>query len=147
MRSLAASVVALLLLASTSQVAAQPASRAAGSWIGTLQVGPAQLRIVFNITTDSSGALSATLDSPDQGATGIPVSSVLLTGDSLKLGVLAVSGGFVGRMEAGDTAITGTWMQGGMSLPPSQADDEATRNLEATDARASLSIPGGGCVI
>ena len=33
------------------------------------------------------------------------------------LGVLAVGGGYVGRLEAGDTTITGTWMQGGMSLP------------------------------
>jgi hypothetical protein len=117
MSSRAASVVALLLCVSPFQLAAQPVSRAAGSWIGTLQVGPAQLRIVFNITADSAGDLSATLDSPDQGATGIPVSSVTLTGDSLKLGVLAVSGGYAGRMETGDTAITGTWMQGGMSLP------------------------------
>jgi pimeloyl-ACP methyl ester carboxylesterase len=88
-----------------------------GSWIGTLQIGPSQLRIVFNIKADSAGAMSATLDSPDQGATGIPVSGVVLKGDSLMLGVLAVGGEYAGRLEAGDTTITGTWRQGGMSLP------------------------------
>ena len=117
MRSRAALVFALCLLASAHPLVAQPASRIAGSWIGTLQIGQAQLRIVFNVAADSAGTLSATLDSPDQGATGIPVSGVVLTGDSLKLGVLSIGGGYAGRMEAGDTAITGTWMQSGMSLP------------------------------
>ena len=43
-----------------------------GSWLGTLQTGGVELRIVFHISQDSVGVLTATLDSPDQGATGIP---------------------------------------------------------------------------
>ena len=128
MRSPAAVMVALLLCATSSGAYApaspltpqdrkQPGQRIVGSWIGTLQIGPSQLRIVFNIEADSAGALSATLDSPDQGAKGIPVSGVVLNGDSLMLGVLAVGGGYAGRLEAGDTTVTGTWRQGGMSLP------------------------------
>lgn len=117
MRSRVASVVVLLVLLSAVRVVAQQASRVAGSWIGTLQAGPTPLRIVFNIAADSAGALSATLDSPDQGASGIPVSSVALRGDSLRLGVLSIGGGYTGRMVAGDTTISGTWMQGGVSLP------------------------------
>ncbi len=128
MRSPAAVMVALLLCASSCeacalaspsaiQAAPVPGRRVIGSWIGTLQIGPSQLRIVFNIKADSAGAMSATLDSPDQGATGIPVSGVVLKGDSLMLGVLAIGGGYAGRLEAGDTTITGTWKQGGMSLP------------------------------
>jgi len=118
-------VVALLVLANplafmpahATPLAAQSGSRVAGSWIGALQIGPAQLRIVFHITADSAGTLAATLDSPDQGATGIPVSSVLLKGDSLWLAVIAIGGGYAGYVEPGDTGIAGTWMQGGMSLP------------------------------
>lgn len=128
MKSRAAVIVAMLLCASPCEngaLASPPATQAfhaagrrvAGSWIGTLQIGPAQLRIVFNIKADSAGALSATLDSPDQGATGIPVSSVVLKGDSLMLGVLAVGGRYAGHLEAGDTTIAGTWQQGGTSLP------------------------------
>ena len=112
-----AAALILFLLASAIPVLSETPSRASGSWIGTLQVGSARLRIVFNVTADSAGTLWATLDSPDQGATGIPVSSAVLTGDSLKLAVLAVAGGYAGRIQAGDTVITGTWTQGGLSLP------------------------------
>jgi hypothetical protein len=128
MRSPSTVIIALLLCASLSEACAlaspsairaeqHPGRRVVGSWIGTLQIGPSQLRIVFNIEADSAGALSATLDSPDQGAKGIPVSAVVLKGDSLLLGVLAIGGGYAGRLEPGDTSITGTWRQGGMSLP------------------------------
>jgi uncharacterized protein len=116
-RFLTALAAGLFTLATVSPAAAQPASRVAGHWLGSLPAGPAHLRIVFNITADSAGALSATLDSPDQGARGIRVSSIVLRSDSLTLVVLSVGGWYAGLLEAGDTAITGTWMQGGRSFP------------------------------
>ena len=56
-----------------------------GSWIGTLTVPGAELRIVFHITEGEDGTLSATMDSPDQGATGITVSEVTFADGHLKL--------------------------------------------------------------
>jgi hypothetical protein len=47
-----------------------------GTWLGTLKVPLAELRVVFNITANPDGSLSATLDSPDQGATGVPITSI-----------------------------------------------------------------------
>lgn len=117
MKPLAASLLALSLSIPFHSLDAQPASRAVGSWVGSLQIGPSQLRIVFNIARDSTGTLGATLDSPDQGARGIPVSSAALAGDSLKLGVLSIRGGYAGRIENGDSVVTGTWTQGGTSFP------------------------------
>lgn len=55
-----------------------------GSWMGTLDLGTVKLRVVFNIHNTPDG-LMATLDSPDQGANGIPTSSVTRDGSSLKI--------------------------------------------------------------
>ncbi|HRZ48551.1 MAG TPA: alpha/beta hydrolase, partial [Bacteroidales bacterium] len=46
-----------------------------GTWNGALVMGKAQLRIVFHIEKTDTGYI-ATMDSPDQGAKGIEVTSV-----------------------------------------------------------------------
>lgn len=53
-----------------------PSSEVIGSWEGILKVMGMNLKIVFNIEKSDEG-LKATMDSPDQGAFGIPVSEVL----------------------------------------------------------------------
>ncbi len=45
-----------------------------GAWQGTLEAGGTKLRVVLHVMKDDSGHLSATLDSPDQGAYGISFS-------------------------------------------------------------------------
>ncbi len=45
-----------------------------GQWNGTLSIQGAQLRVVFHIVKADNG-YSSTMDSPDQGAKGIPVTS------------------------------------------------------------------------
>jgi pimeloyl-ACP methyl ester carboxylesterase len=88
----------------------------AGSWQGNLIVPGGSLRIVFNITEKPDQTLTATLDSPDQGALGIAVSEVTLTGDSLDLKASAIGGAFAGRLVS-DSAIEGIWVQGGGKFP------------------------------
>ena len=80
-----------------------------GSWQGTLTVPGGQLRIVFHIKSADDGLLSATLDSPNQGAFGIPVSRVTVAGDTLRLEVQAIGGHFEGVIRADESAIDGTW--------------------------------------
>ena len=88
-----------------------------GTWEGSLEAGGAQLRIVFNIERGDDGSLSGTMDSPDQGRFGIPLSSVTLDGSDVTFGVAAVGGEYTGRLlEAGDD-ISGTWSQGPNNLP------------------------------
>ena len=55
-----------------------------GSWSGTLKAGGMDIRVVFHIEQGEDG-LTATMDNPDQGATGIPVSNVTVAGDSVTL--------------------------------------------------------------
>ena len=54
-----------------------------GKWNGILKVQGTQLRIVFNIT-QTDKVYSSTMDSPDQGAKGIPVTSTNYENSILK---------------------------------------------------------------
>jgi uncharacterized protein len=87
----------------------------AGDWEGTLHAG-VDLRLVLHITKSDGGALKATLDSVDQGAYGIPVSSISLKDSKLSLGVDAVHGTYEGKVSADGNTISGTWTQA-QSLP------------------------------
>jgi isocitrate dehydrogenase len=49
-----------------------------------VEAGGTKLRIVFHITNTEEG-LTATMDSPDQGANGIPVTTVTRNGQSLTM--------------------------------------------------------------
>lgn len=107
-------IVCLLLLASGCKTSA--AKGVEGLWQGTLKVPGGELRIVFHINKADDGKLLATLDSPDQGATGIPVEECAFSKDKLTLTAKSIGGGFEGTMK-NDSAIEGKWTQGGMSLP------------------------------
>jgi uncharacterized protein len=89
----------------------------AGDWQGTLAIGGVDLRLVVHLTPDSKGGYTATLDSPDQGATGLPVTSVTRKGSMLQLELKQILGGFSGTIDAGLATINGTWTQAGNSLP------------------------------
>lgn len=54
----------------------------AGSWNGLLNAMDSKLRLVLNIT-ENNGELSSTLDSPDQGAFGIPMDEITVDGDNV----------------------------------------------------------------
>lgn len=70
---------------------------AAGRWEGSLSVANTNLRLVFNIHQQGSG-LKATLNSPDQGARGIPVDSVRQKADSLFLYLPRMGASYAGRL-------------------------------------------------
>jgi hypothetical protein len=90
--------------------AAQP--NIAGDWEGTLSAGAAQLRLVMHFVAAKDGSLTATMDSVDQGANGIPVSAVTLKDSKLDLTVNAVHGTYEGTVNKDASGIDGTWSQG-----------------------------------
>lgn len=87
-----------------------------GDWMGTLDTGGMNLRVAFHITNTADG-LTATMDSIDQGARGIPVTKVTRNESSLKMELKAIGGTFEGKIDKALTTIEGTWTQGGGSLP------------------------------
>ncbi len=89
-----------------------------GSWLGRINTGAIELRVVFNISTVENDSLVATFDSPDQGAKGIKIGPVVLSGDSLKISAPLLRARYVGEIK-NDTIIDGQWTQAGVvfSLP------------------------------
>jgi fermentation-respiration switch protein FrsA (DUF1100 family) len=83
-----------------------------GDWQGTLSAGGAELRLVLHITKSGDGNFTATLDSVDQAANGIPVNSISLKDSQLSLGIEAVHGTYEGKVAGDGKSISGTWSQG-----------------------------------
>ena len=81
----------------------------AGTWEGTLKVG-VDLRLVFHISSDG-GSFSATADSPDQNAFGLPTDSVWFVKDSIVIWMNALNARYEGRM-VNDSFIRGQFTQG-----------------------------------
>ena len=88
-----------------------------GAWQGTLKVPGTALRIVFNFVEKPGGVFAATLDSPDQGAKGIPADTVVLNDSLVQIPVRVIGGLFEGKLIAGADSIVGSWKQGGVVLP------------------------------
>jgi len=88
-----------------------------GIWEGKLKVPGGELRIVFKISKNSDGTLTATLDSPDQGATDIPIEEAIFKDNTLRLEVKSVGGVFEGKVSEDFLVIEGEWKQSGQTLP------------------------------
>jgi pimeloyl-ACP methyl ester carboxylesterase len=92
----------------------RPAATVEGVWEGTLKVGGGSLRVIVRIKRAGSGWV-ATADSPDQGASGIPIDSVDLTNDMLRLDLVSLHARYEARL-AGDK-LAGTFTQYGRAIP------------------------------
>jgi len=88
-----------------------------GHWLGTLSIPGMELRIVFHVERSDAGALSGTLDSPDQGAYGLRLSSVEQQSGSVVFAIASLGGRYAGRLSEGGEAIEGEWSQGGGTFP------------------------------
>lgn len=89
------------------------AQNIAGTWSGELKVPTAQLKVVFHIK-DSGKVLSATTDSPDQHAFGIPITKITFENSKLHMETPNAS---VYDGELQDDTIKGILKQSGMSFP------------------------------
>ncbi len=87
-----------------------------GAWMGAIDTGAIKVSCVFHVTKTAEG-LTATMDVPDQGASGIPVTSVARDGATIKMQVERIGGTFDGKINADLTTIDGTWKQSGASFP------------------------------
>lgn len=88
-----------------------------GIWTGKLELpNTIKLSLVFNIAKDSAGNYFSTLDSPDQGAKGIPTGSTIVNGDSITIQIPVIKGSYIGKIYYDEMKIDGKWNQGGMSL-------------------------------
>jgi len=122
-----------------------------GDWRGTLDAGGAKLDLVLHIVR-KDGTLSATLDSPDQGATGLAVDSIVLSGKSLRFEMKSLAADYEGTFSGDDSKIEGEFRQQGQKFPltfkrPGQSDSQNSLTLQKVDVgghNLSLLIGGQG---
>jgi hypothetical protein len=86
-----------------------------GKWNGLLSTNGVELRVDFNITKADEG-YTATLDSPDQDAYGIPVNTIEFTKPDIKITITDLTVVYEGKLES-DELIKGTFTQMGQSFP------------------------------
>ena len=122
------SLILFLMLISLPAIAQQ--NQIVGNWQGALKISSIQLRIVFNVIETENQKLIATLDSPDQGAFGIPVDTVIFNPPYVKFEVTSIVGFFEGSLNETAQSISGKWNQGGQSfdLELSRSDSVITIN-------------------
>ena len=133
-------IIALSILALTCR------AQIADTWHGILQVTPTYtLPLVLHITEEGDG-YSATLDSPEQGAKGIPVEQISFIPDSgtLSWQSRAIGAGYSGRL-VGDT-IRGDFSQQGFTTRLDLIRGEYRKSKPETDLpylTSYLTIPSG----
>lgn len=123
-----------------------------GDWSGKLNAMGQEVPLVFHISGEDDN-LTATMDSPSQGATGIPVEKVTYENDTLSLSIMGGQVQYTGKLE-GET-IKGLFKQAGMefelnltkgelekpgdtSLPSSDAELEALAQKETGNYKYSV---------
>jgi hypothetical protein len=106
----------IVAVASAAEPAKQPP--VVGTWQGTLPNGMGgQIRVVLKVRQTAEGPLTATMDSPDQNASDIPVAKIAVENGKVTLDVAAVGGSYEGTLDPAKNQIDGTWKQNGGTIP------------------------------
>lgn len=136
-----ARLLALLGFLLTLPATAQP--NLTGDWSGQIEVTPAQsLTAVFHVSQSEDG-YSATFDSPDQGAFGLPLSDVAFDGETFSASLAAASAVFSGQFNEDGSAIEGVWTQGGREMPLTLTPHAAeAASVETDNSKPSEVKPG-----
>ena len=104
----------LAFITITGQSQVQPTTALEGTWSGKLKIGISSLTVVLHLE-QSDGFVKASLDSPDQGATGIGCYKEFLSDDSLAVKVESM--GMTYRARLKDGMLVGTFAQNGIKIP------------------------------
>ena len=75
-----------------------------GTWQGALDTGAGTLRVVVHLSSTKDG-LTATMDSPDQGASGLPVSLVKRDGSAFNFEMSALGVRFDGTIRSEERRV------------------------------------------
>jgi pimeloyl-ACP methyl ester carboxylesterase len=87
-----------------------------GDWRGTLDAGVAKLDLILHVVRKND-TLTATVDSPDQGATGLAVESIVVNGKSLRFEMKSLGADYEGVFSSDGSQIEGEFRQQGQRLP------------------------------
>lgn len=109
------------MLASLAMQLVDPAFAAEAPFAARLADGMftgqvAGIPLVLNVATPAGAAQGCTLDSPQQGAKGIPCAEFRIEGETLSFRVPTVNASWTGRIVEGGAKLEGNWTQG-VSMP------------------------------
>src|ERR1700679_3608444 len=114
-RLLVGVILAWTLLVGVAQAQTPaPVTGLEGTWAGVLG---GQLHLIVTIKKSGDGGFEGTLNSVDQHAT-LAMSSITLTGDSVRFEVPHVGGVYEGRLNKSEDVIAGSWIQTGTLAQP-----------------------------
>lgn len=129
LRTLSLSIFTLLLVSPFAV-----AQDFAGDWSGVLATDGGDLEVILHISEGADG-LEATLDVPQQGASGIAASSASAEGERLSLEFSEIQTTVAGTKTA-DGTIDATWSQAGKELPLTLTPAERGFEGEAAPEKA-----------
>ncbi len=87
------------------------------SFAGTVKVGGAELRLVFHLFKQKDGTYLGTMDSPDQGASDLPLDEVSVKDDAVRLELRSAMLVYEGKRAKDGKEIVGDLKQAGQTLP------------------------------
>lgn len=105
--------LSLILFFLSFQVVAQD-TNLTGSWEGTLATQGVELPIVFNISK-TEGGYTSTMDSPAQGAMGIPMDETKVTANEITILFRQSGIKYVAKVDG--QKMQGTFYQAGLEIP------------------------------
>jgi hypothetical protein len=79
-----------------------------GVWLATLKDSSRELRLGFHVVA-TAGKLTATMDSIDQGANGIPIKEVTYQDGTVRFDLPVIKASFEGKINKEGTEIAGEW--------------------------------------
>jgi hypothetical protein len=88
-----------------------------GDWEGSLQTPGRALRILFHFRNQTDGTVAATIDTPDSGATALPLNNVKQTGQKVEVGIRVAHATFEGVLNPEGTELAGRFSHDGNSVP------------------------------
>ncbi len=89
-------------------------NEAAGNWGGKIEVPGQSLEVIIHVSNDGT-ALSASMDSPSQGAFGLKFDKVEYKNSEITMTMNQIQGTYKGTLK--DGVFDGTWTQSGQSFP------------------------------
>jgi pimeloyl-ACP methyl ester carboxylesterase len=120
MRAMVCLLAALIMPIQNAQAASMPVEATAasviGDWHGALSVSRRSIPLVLHVS-GVTGHITATFDSPSQGALGLPIATVAQEGATIRFKIATPDASYVATLSADGQTLTGQWSQSGASLP------------------------------
>lgn len=143
-------VLSLVCFVGTPWAIESSAKELEGTWYGILEFAGVKLRVIFHIHCPKLDACAGTVDSPDQGAEGIPLSKAGMENGKVRFECDAIAGKFLGSWKNGNETLVGDWIQGGARVPLELKRTPPPKNLRPQEPKppfpyeiSSIEFPGG----